>query len=404
MTNLSLIAIPGVLLLILFEYFSSGSRRKSLYEFRDSVANISHGIFERFAYIVIGLLYYFPYKWIEENFGLFQIETSIISWVLLIVFMDFCWYWYHRTGHTINFMWASHIVHHQSEHFNISAGARITAVQSVYRFIFYLVIPLMGFPVEMIMSAMVFQGTYALLTHTQLIGKLGWLEYIFVTPSHHRVHHANNDIYLDKNYGNLFIFWDYIFGTFQKEEETPTYGLTKQIQNFDFLYGNFHYFMELYYAVKAQTDFKSKLKVFFGSPTLLTGNERTMVDRKLNTKPKRKKGELPFFLKLNIQLRLLGIIALSSVMVGYHKEFDTDLIVYSAIVLFCSFYQLGKIMEFHKLQLITEGIIMIFSLFVVFQAKLILIIPLLYVFFIGLLSIPILGYGKSGDEEFKGLT
>ena len=373
MINLSLIAIPGVVLLILLEYFFAGKKKASLFNFRHTVSNMSHGIFERFAYILLSLLYFFPYKYIQENFGIFEIEKSVYTWVLLIVVMDFFYYWYHRLGHTVNFFWAGHIVHHQSETFNISTGARITAIQSVYRFFFYAPIPLLGFPIEMIMAGLVFHGMFSLFAHTQLIGKLGFLEYIFITPSHHRVHHANNDEYLDKNYGNVFIFWDYIFGTYQKEERTPTFGLTKQIENYDFVYGNFHFYYELYYAVKEQKTFKDKWKVLFGSPTLLTGEEREKVDEKFKTQHDNK--DLSTFCKINIQIRLVVILALSSILVGYHKDFNSTELVLAGFALFGGLYQLGKLMEYQRIQIYTEVVVIIASIALLSQGELLLSIP-----------------------------
>lgn len=363
MLNLALIAIPSTVFLILLEYYLSGSKRKELFNFKHSIANMSHGIFERFSSILLSLLYFFPYKYISENFGLFDIKANVFSWIGIILFMDFCWYWYHRFGHTVNIMWAGHVVHHQSETYNFTTGTRITMIQSLYRFIFYAAVPLMGFPIEMIMASLIFHGMFSFFAHTQLIGKLGFLEYIIITPSHHRVHHANNDEYLDKNYGNVFIFWDYLFGTFKKEETQPVYGLTKQIENYSFLYNNFHYYVELYYAVKAKKNFKDKLKVLFGPPTMLTGEERAKAEKHFAIK----KGDLKISDKTyrrNVLLRVVIMLYMASIAVGYHQNFSTAVLIFSSLIIFLGLYQLGRVIE-HKRPLFSAEIISLTSCVVI---------------------------------------
>jgi sterol desaturase/sphingolipid hydroxylase (fatty acid hydroxylase superfamily) len=158
----------------------------------------------------------------------------------LFIATDFVWYWYHRLAHTINIFWCVHVVHHQSEDFNYTVSARITVLQAFVRTGFWSVLPLAGFSAEMITSILLVHEVYPFFVHTQLIGKMGILEHIIVTPSHHRVHHACNDEYLDKNYGDVLIIWDKLFGTFVEEKAPPVYGLTKQLGSQSFLWQHFH--------------------------------------------------------------------------------------------------------------------------------------------------------------------
>mgnify|MGYP003631173211 CR=1 FL=1 len=345
MLNLALFAIPFTALLILIEYILAGSKRKLYFNFKHSMANMSHGIFERFSSIFLSLLYFFPYKYISENFGLFDIKPNIFTWIGIIVFMDFCYYWYHRFGHTVNIMWAGHVVHHQSETYNLTTGARITMIQSLYRFFFYAFVPLMGFPIEMVMASLIFHGMFSLYAHTQLINRLGFLEYIIITPSHHRVHHANNEEYLDKNYGNVFIFWDYLFGTFKKEETKPTYGLTKQMENYGFLYNNFHYYFELYYAVKKQKGLFNKLRVLFGPPTLLSGEERELALKNFKPRSENNEGPKAENTKWLVLVRLIVVMAFSSLVVGYYQEYQNSTLLFSTLITLFSLIQIGRLVE-----------------------------------------------------------
>jgi alkylglycerol monooxygenase len=177
------------------------------------------GVAERLIDLFTAGAFYYFYAYLYEHFALFDIEEGVLLWIALILATDFVWYWYHRMGHEINLFWGFHVVHHTSEEFNYTAGTRITIFQAVLRTGCWAVLPIIGFPPGMITTMLIIHGLYPFFTHTQLIGKLGILEYVLVTPSHHRVHHASNEKYLDKNYGDMFIIWDKLFGTFAQEEE-----------------------------------------------------------------------------------------------------------------------------------------------------------------------------------------
>jgi hypothetical protein len=211
------------------------------------------------------------------------------------------WYWYHRLGHRINLLWAAHIVHHQSDDFNLSVAARITIFQAYVRTLFWCVLPLIGFSVEMILQILFFHAAYSFFTHTQLGKQLSFLEYIFITPSLHGVHHASNERYLDKNFGDVFVFWDKLFGTFQKEDETPVYGLTKPFESHSFLWQHFHYYLELYYFSRTKKTWREKLNVIFGPPDTVDQTIRPLLEERL-LKKKHTPLEKPFKLYLNIQL------------------------------------------------------------------------------------------------------
>ena len=284
--NFIALAIPFFLLFMGLEYWWSKRKRMKVYQVNETIANINVGIAERLSDILTTGAFYFFFTWIHDNFALFQIKASLLNWVLLFLLTDLVWYWYHRFGHEVNLFWSVHVVHHQSDDFNYSVSARITVLQAIARGLFWSVLPLVGFPPHMITILLMIHGTYPFFTHTQLVGKLGWIEYIFVTPSHHRVHHSSNEEYLDKNYGDVLIIWDKIFGTFAKEEAAPKYGLTEPLKGYSFLWQHFHFILEMVIAFKMAKGLKQKFKVVFGKPDNIDPRIRFYLEKKLASKNK----------------------------------------------------------------------------------------------------------------------
>lgn len=277
-------AVPFFASFMLLEYYISKRKDKKVHRFNESVANLNVGIAERITDLLTTGTFYFIFSWLNVNFSIFSIESSVTTWVLLFLATDLLWYWYHRLGHTVNLFWATHIVHHQSDDFNYTAAARITVFQAIARGLFWCVLPIIGFKAEMITVLLLIHGTYPFFTHTQLVGKLGWLEYIIVTPSHHRVHHSSNLEYLDKNYGDMLIIWDKVFGTYVEETIEPQYGLTKSLDSYSFLWQHFHYVLELAVAFRMAKTFRKKAKVIFGGPNDIDGRIRSLLERKFSKK------------------------------------------------------------------------------------------------------------------------
>ncbi len=273
-------AVPFFLFFIWLEYYIAKKQGKHYFKFSSSIANINVGIAERLIDLFTAGGFYFFYDYLHIHFAIFSIQPSILLWIALLLATDFLWYWYHRFGHEINLFWGFHVVHHQSEEFNYTAATRITIFQSVVRTSFWAVLPVIGFPAEMITTILLIHGIYPFFTHTHLIGKLGIIEYIMVTPSHHRVHHASNEQYLDKNFGDMFIIWDKLFGTFAEEKEEPNYGLTKQLDSYSFLWQHFHFLVEIGYAAKAEKGLWNKLKVIFGPPSDFDPEMRTKAEKR----------------------------------------------------------------------------------------------------------------------------
>jgi sterol desaturase/sphingolipid hydroxylase (fatty acid hydroxylase superfamily) len=286
--NYLALAVPLFMFFIGLEYYYSKRKGKNFFQYAESVANLNVGIAERLLDVFTTGLFFFVFDYIHKHFAIFDLKAGPLTWFLLFLATDLVWYWYHRLAHEINAFWAVHVVHHQSENFNYTVSARITVFQAVVRCMFWSVLPLIGFPAVMISTFLIIHGLYPFFIHTQALGKWGWFEKFLVTPTHHGVHHASNPEYLDKNYGDVLIIWDKMFGTFVQERKDIkiVYGLTKQLNSHSFLWQHFHFPLEIYLNFKRAKGIKAKWKVLFGRPDDLNPKYRAVLERKfLNVQP-----------------------------------------------------------------------------------------------------------------------
>jgi sterol desaturase/sphingolipid hydroxylase (fatty acid hydroxylase superfamily) len=203
------------------------------------------------------------------RFQIINWTTPWIYWIMLLITEDFLFYWLHRVDHYCRLFWAVHVTHHSSQEFNLTVGFRSSVFQPLYRFIWFIPMPLLGFRAEDIMLMYAITQIYGILIHTQWIGKLGILEWVLSTPSHHRVHHASNIPYLDKNMGMVLIIWDRLFGTFAEEltEEPVQYGLTKNLSNpYDPVNSVLHEWKAITIDLRRKLPLKARLGYVFGPP------------------------------------------------------------------------------------------------------------------------------------------
>lgn len=306
MNSVALI-VPAFFVFLGLEYWlASRKSGKKLFHYESSIANLSVGIGERLLNLFITGSFYGLYYYIYEHFSLFNIPNHWSVWILLLLATDFVWYWYHRLGHEINLFWGAHIVHHQSEEFNYTVSARITTLQAIVRNVFWCLLPWAGFHPAMVIAILVVHGTYSFFTHTQVIGKLGWIEKILITPSHHGVHHASNEKYINKNYGDIFVFWDKLFGTFQKEEEKPVYGLTHPLKSSSFLWQHFHYYAELWEACRRSNSWLKSIRIILGKPEDLDQSIRPALEERLL--PRKTAATPPLRLKVYINIQLIASV------------------------------------------------------------------------------------------------
>lgn len=261
-------AIPGFVLLLSLEAWFSYRENRHLYETKDTFTSLGLGI----GNLAVGLvtkaaifgLFSFLYK-----FRIFELDyTAWWYWVLLFFADDFSYYWFHRTSHSVNWFWASHVVHHSSQHYNLAAALRQTWTgNATGAFLFWAWMPLVGFHPIWILFMQQISLIYQFWIHTETIHKLPRpLEFILNTPSHHRVHHGSDLKYLDKNHGGILIVWDRLFGTFQAEEHRPTYGLTHNIESFNPFVVAFKTWEELIKKAFSSGSVKTGLQYFIKPP------------------------------------------------------------------------------------------------------------------------------------------
>ncbi len=229
-------AIPFFVFAMLLEFFVASAKNIKSYTAKDAFSSIVMGLGNVFIGFVSKLFVFAALYFVYENLRIFTIPISWWSFMILFFLDDFSYYWFHRTSHENRFFWASHVVHHSSKHYNLSTALRQTWTGSFYSFIFWLWLPLIGFHPGMIIFQMSISLLYQFWIHTELIQKMPkWIELFFNTPSHHRVHHGSNPIYLDKNHAGILIIWDKLFGTFQPElkSEKVQYGLVVNIKTYN---------------------------------------------------------------------------------------------------------------------------------------------------------------------------
>jgi sterol desaturase/sphingolipid hydroxylase (fatty acid hydroxylase superfamily) len=233
---------------------------------RETIANTSIEIGNRLLdNTVIGAIFIIGFFTIE-HFAFSKILVTWWSWILALICVDFTYYWMHRIEHELRILWAVHSVHHSSQEYNLSTAQRLSWLESLYEWIFFIPLLLLGFDALQILASLLTVVIYQTWIHTEKIGRLVWLDGIFNTPSVHRVHHAINTIYLDKNYGGILILWDRIFGTYQTEIEQPVYGITNQLGSSNPLTINFHEFRLIYKDIVKAKNTSHKANYVFGRP------------------------------------------------------------------------------------------------------------------------------------------
>ena len=260
-----IIAMPLFLLLVLLEKWYGWRKGNDTVKTMDMISSLSSGVTNS-TKDVLGLsLAIISYSWLVENLTIYQVQSSWLLYVIAFLALDFAGYWVHRLAHTVNFFWNNHIVHHSSEEFNLACALR-QSISVYFRIYAFLLIPaaLFGVPQQVIAVVAPLHLFAQFWYHTQHIHKMGWLEYIIVTPAHHRVHHAINPEYLDKNYGQIFIFWDRMFGTFQEESPAipAVYGVTRPVRTWNPIKINFMHLWLLMQDAWHTKSWKDKLRVW----------------------------------------------------------------------------------------------------------------------------------------------
>ncbi len=262
--DLILFAVPFFFGLIALELVADRARGRSHYRLNDSLTSLATGSISQLVAVAQKLVPFAAYVLVYEQFAMFDLGDSAVIWVIAFVLYDFCYYWVHRFGHEVNILWAAHVVHHSSEEYNLTTALRQTG-SGFLTFVFYLPLAVLGIDPVILVTVGALNLIYQFWVHTQHIGKLGWYEKIFVTPSNHRAHHAQNTVYIDRNYGGVFIIWDRLFGSYQEEldDDPVVYGIRGAVQTWNPLWVNWQVYNQLCWDAIHTKNWWHKLTLWF---------------------------------------------------------------------------------------------------------------------------------------------
>lgn len=263
--NLIVLAVPFFILAIVLEWLYGLARHRNTYRLNDSISSLSLGVLSQARrFVTLGVGGYVYYL-VTRYFSLPLMDSGHwFTWVLALVLYDLCYYWLHRLGHERTILWAAHVAHHQSEDYNLTTALRQTSTGFLLGWIFYIPMYLLGIPAQVVVTVGAINLIYQFWVHTEHVPKLGWYEWIFVTPSNHRVHHAQNDRYMDRNYGGIFILWDRLFGTFQEEQadDPPVYGIRGALKSWNPLRALTHIYVDMFRDSLRTARWSDKLRVW----------------------------------------------------------------------------------------------------------------------------------------------
>jgi sterol desaturase/sphingolipid hydroxylase (fatty acid hydroxylase superfamily) len=263
------LATPLFFLLIGIEYLVGRRRGRDTYRLNDALNSIGLGVMSQLTGVFAALLTLGVYTLVYEHAAPWRLSASAAwVWIVGLVLYDFCYYWHHRFGHTVALFWAAHAVHHQSEDYNLSTALRQTSSGWIGGWLFYLPMALLGFPPLVFGTVALIDLLYQYWVHTQQIGKLGWFDRWFCAPSNHRVHHAVNDQYLDKNYGGILIVWDRLFGSYAEEDDAVpcVYGTRGPLRSWNPVWANLHLYAELAQDTRRASSWGDRLRLWFKHP------------------------------------------------------------------------------------------------------------------------------------------
>lgn len=364
-------AVPFFFTLIGIEILLNFITKKNYYRLNDSINDLSCGISQQVFEIFGKILVIGAYIFIYSKFALFNIPLdSPIAWVLCFILVDLGYYWFHRASHEISFIWGSHIPHHQSEEYNLTVALRQGTFENVFSSFFYLPLALIGFNPIMFISCHQIDTIYQFWVHTRFVNRIGFLEMILNTPSHHRVHHGKNPIYIDKNYGGFFIIWDKIFGTYQEETEEVVYGTVVPLSSFNPIWANIHYWIELFKKSANSKGF-NKLKVFFRKPGWNPESKDyayeipyVSADTYQKYDPK-----TPLWVNIYVLLQFIPITTIATYFLDHNFRFNNSEKFIITFFIFLGLINLGALLENKKWAYISEimRIFLFMGMFIYFK-------------------------------------
>ena len=357
--NPIILSIPIFFGLMSIELVYETITKKRTYRLNDAITNINLGALNQISGIFTKVISIGIYTVVFEFFAITLLPVDWITFVVLFVLYDLCFYWSHRMAHTVSLFWGGHVVHHQSEDFNLTVALRQSSTAFIWSFPFYLPLAVLGFDPIQFLTVGAFNLLYQFWIHTEHIGKIGWLEYIINTPSHHRVHHGRDPKYIDKNYAGVFIVWDRMFGTFKEEEGRPTYGITKSLNSWNPLYANFAHYIDLYNYVKQSKSWSDTKNMLFKQPGWLPNYLGGVQTPSIPTLDFHKYNADVSFLwaKLYIFVQFIGLMIVTALFLFTYKDYSYSIIIGSLFWIIWSTIMLGMLFESRTNFLITSEIL-----------------------------------------------
>jgi sterol desaturase/sphingolipid hydroxylase (fatty acid hydroxylase superfamily) len=281
------LAVPFFFIFIGIELWIARRRKLPLYRLNDSLSDLSAGVMQQVVILFWATTLLGIFDSVYQKYRFVTWDNAIWPWLIAFAGVDFLYYWWHRLSHEVNLLWAAHVVHHSSEEYNLTVALRQAVLTSWTTLPFYLPLALVGVPPIVYATMVSFSTLYQFWIHTRLVGRIrGPLHYLINLPEHHRIHHAVNPQYLDKNYGAILIIWDRLFGTFREEDEAPVYGLTKPISSWNPFWVQLHYWVEMARMMRATPRWRDKLRVPWKGPAWTPPGIEQPATAPLATRPK----------------------------------------------------------------------------------------------------------------------
>ena len=345
-------ATPVFFALIALELLVAKLRGRVVYHSSDAINSLGLGVISQIAAVFSKLLTLGIYAWCVQRFALFALPAnSLWVWISALLLYDFCYYWLHRCGHEVNILWAAHVVHHQSEDYNLSTALRQTGSGVMLGWLFYLPMAVIGYPLEVFVVVALIDLLYQFWVHTELVGRLGWFDRVFCSPSNHRAHHAVNDRYLDRNYGGILIIWDRLFGSFVEEDDTdpPIYGTRSPLRSWNPLWAN----VEVYWATMKDAwharRWRDKLLVWLKPPGWRPADVAERFPKPaFDIQRERYAPQLSRGLVIYSLVQFALLLGMGVQFLDMAKHLPASALVGYAIFLLLSLYALGALTEGHR--------------------------------------------------------
>jgi alkylglycerol monooxygenase len=339
------LAIPFFFLLIGIELVAARARGLRVYRLADAVGDLGCGMAQQLVLLFAGAALLAAYAWVHDRFRLFTLDAATPApWLLAFVGVDFLYYFWHRASHRVNVLWAAHVVHHQSEDYNLAVALRQAVATSFTSLPFYLPLALLGVPPGVQATTVALSTLYQFWIHTELVGKLGPLEWVLNTPSHHRVHHAVNPAYLDRNYAATLIVWDRLFGTFAGEEEPCVYGTVQPLASFNAAWAQVAYWVDLWRRAAGFARWRDRLLLWVMPPPWAPEEETHPPDPEVRGRSKYDPPLRPA-VRWYVLAQFIPAVAATALALFYRAAAPRALLVAAALLVLWTLVALGGLLD-----------------------------------------------------------